>query len=154
MRDKSIINAKKKLLIKMTAEFCSEHIDDEYSRLCKKLIEKMARKRTVPFLSGRIENWASAIIYTIGSINFLQDKAFQPYCPTEFICKFFGVSIGTTRQKAANMRNMFKMSYYDSEFSTERLLKDNPLSKLTMINGFIVPIQDSHLKSVPFPDNE
>lgn len=39
-------------LIQMTAAFCQQHADGEYERLCRKLIEKMARKRAVPFLSG------------------------------------------------------------------------------------------------------
>jgi len=35
---------------------------------------------------------------------------------------------------------MFKMTYWNDEFSTERNKKDNPFDKLMMINGLIVPI--------------
>ncbi|NOR78038.1 MAG: hypothetical protein GQ523_06390 [Methanophagales archaeon] len=44
-------------------------------QLCEKLIRKMSRKRNVPFLSGRMEIWAVAIIHALGSINFLFDTS-------------------------------------------------------------------------------
>lgn len=72
-------------LIEMTAGFCETHLDVEYKKLCEKLIRKMARKRNVPFLSGRMEIWAAAIVYAIGSINFLFDKSFEPYVSAQDI---------------------------------------------------------------------
>ena len=47
----------------------------DYKQLCEKLIRKISRKRNVPFLSGRIEIWAAAIIHALGSINFLFDTS-------------------------------------------------------------------------------
>ena len=44
-------------------------------QLCEKLIRKMSRKRNVPFLSGRMEIWAAAVIHALGSINFLFDTS-------------------------------------------------------------------------------
>jgi hypothetical protein len=35
----------------------------------------MSRKRNVPFLYGRMEIWAAAIIHALGSINFLFDTS-------------------------------------------------------------------------------
>ncbi|KAF5056172.1 hypothetical protein DSECCO2_370210 [anaerobic digester metagenome] len=35
---------------------------------------------------------------------------------------------------------MFKMRYFDEEFSTKRMLKENPLNEFVMINGLIVPV--------------
>ena len=63
MKDKTLVEEKMQKLIEMTARFCDEHLDEEYKQLCEKLIRKMSRKRNVPFLSGRIEIWAAAIIY-------------------------------------------------------------------------------------------
>lgn len=122
----------------MTAAFCQQHADGEYERLCRKLIEKMARKRAVPFLSGRVEIWAAAIVYALGSINFLFDKSFPPYATSDTICDSFQVSKRTAAQKAKLIRDMFKLEYFDPEFSTEHMAKNNPLARLRMVNGFLV----------------
>jgi hypothetical protein len=71
MTDKSNAQKVQTRLTELTAAFCLAHINQEYETLCQKLIDKMARKRTAPFLSGRIEIWAAAVVYAIGSINFL-----------------------------------------------------------------------------------
>jgi len=145
-------------LIKLTESFCNTSLDGEYKELCKKLVFKMSRKRNVPFLSGRIEIWAAAIIHALGSINFLFDKKTKPYVTAEDICKFFGTSRSTTSQKANVIKDMFKLYYFDDEFSTSYNKERNPLSKVAMINGFITMISDlpnfsSEIESV-FRDNE
>jgi hypothetical protein len=63
MKDKDIVEEKAQKLLETTAAFCKEYLDDDYRQLCEKLIGKMARKRNVPFLSGRLEIWAAAFVY-------------------------------------------------------------------------------------------
>jgi hypothetical protein len=138
MTDKQRAQTIQHQLIQMTAAFCQQHADGEYERLCRKLIEKMARKRAVPFLSGRVEIWAAAIVYALGSINFLFDKSSPPYASPDTICDYFQVSKRTVAQKAKLVRDLFKLGYFDSEFSTERMAKNNPLAGLTMVDGFLV----------------
>jgi hypothetical protein len=125
-------------LIQLTAAFCQQHVDGEYERLCRKLIQKMARKRAVPFLSGRVEIWAAAVVYALGSINFLFDKSFLPHATPDTICDSFQVSKRTVAQKAQLIRDMFKLGYFDPEFSTERMAQNNPLAGLTIVDGFLV----------------
>ena len=92
-------------------------------------------------MSGRIEIWAAAIVYSLGSINFLFDQSFEPYATVEDICKYFGTSKSTTSQKAKVIRDMFKMEYYDQEFSTAHMKENSPFSNLVMVNGLIVDRQ-------------
>lgn len=146
--DKEIKEEKTQLLIEMAASFSNEYLDEDYKELCEKLIRKMARKRKVPFLSGRIEIWAAAIIHSLGSINFLFDNSFEPYASTDNICNFFGTSKSTTSQKAKVIRDMFKMKYYDKEFSTTHMNENNPYSEMTMGNGFI-----AHSDMLPILEN-
>jgi hypothetical protein len=138
VQDKAMITAKTEKLIEMTAGFCDRYLDEDYKQLCENLIRKMSRKRVVPFLSGRIEIWAAAVIYAIGSINFLFDKSFKPYATTGDICNYFSTSQSTTSQKAKLIRDMFKMEYWDKEFSTHHMLESNPFRNMAMVNGFIV----------------
>ena len=136
--DKQRLQALKQQLTDMTAAFCRQHADAEYEGLCKKLIDRMARKRTVPFLSGRAQIWAAAIVYALGSINFLFDKSFLPHATPDTLCDHFQVSKRTVVQKAKLIRDTFKLGCFDPEFSTERMIKNNPLARLTMIDGFLV----------------
>ena len=139
-KEKQAIEQKKQRLIQLTEAFCDESLDDEYKQLCEKLILKMSRKRSVPFLTGRIEIWAAAIVYALGSINFLFDSSFEPYASADDICDFFGTNKSTTSQKAKLIKDMFKMQYWDEEFSTAEVKEHDPFAKMVMINGLIVPI--------------
>jgi Domain of unknown function (DUF6398) len=140
MSDRELINQKKEALIEMINGFADRYLDEDYKMLCKKLIDKMSRKRKVPFLSGKLEIWAAAIVYSLGQINFLFDKSFEPYVSATDLCNYFGTSQSTTSQKAKIIRDMFKMRYFDEEFSTKRMLNENPLNEFVMIDGLIVPV--------------
>lgn len=106
MSDRELVKQKKDALIKMTDDFADRYLDEDYKMLCRKLIEKMSRKRQVPFLSGRLEIWAAAVVYALGQINFLFDKSFEPYVSTTDLCNYFGTSQSTTSQKAKIIRGI------------------------------------------------
>lgn len=137
---KEEIKNKEKKLLELTGSFCAQKLDDDYYRLCEKLILKLGRKRDVPFKSGKIEIWAAAVIHALGSINFLFDKSFEPYVTTEQISDFFGAKKATVSNKASQIRNMFKMGYYDADFSTQHMTEINPFNDMVMVDGFIVPL--------------
>lgn len=46
--------------------FCREHLNEEYADLCRRLTEKLARKRPSPLVSGKPNTWACGIVRTIG----------------------------------------------------------------------------------------
>ena len=89
-------------------------------------------------MAGRAEIWAAAIVYALGSINFLFDKSFPPSVSPDSLCDYFGMSPRTVSQKAKLIRDMFKMGYYDSEFSSEHMKENNPLVRLALVDGFLV----------------
>ena len=136
--DKVKVQQIKSQLIQMTNKFCNTHVNEEYAELCQRLIEKMARKRQPPFAAGRIEIWAAAIVYAIGSINFLFDKNTKPYASTDTICDYFAVPKRTVGQKSKMIQEMFKIWHFDPEFATRESAENNPFNKMRMVNGFIV----------------
>jgi len=140
MNNRELVQQKKDTLIQMTDGFADSYLDQDYKMLCQKLINKMSRKRQVPFLSGRLEIWAAAVVYALGQINFLFDRSFEPYVSATDLCDYFGTSQSTTLQKAKKIRDMFKIRYFNEEFSTERVRNENPFNDFVMINGLIVPI--------------
>ena len=138
--EKERIEAISQELMRLTGEFCDKYLDDDYKQLCEKLIQKMKRKHTVPFLRGRANTWAAGIVYALGQINFLFDPGSEPYLERSKIPAHFGVAKNTVNQKAKAIRDMFHMFSWDPEFSTQEMLDSDPHKDMVMINGFIVPI--------------
>ena len=120
-------DAKLEELLKLTAAFCKAHLDEEYESLCAKLVRKAGRKRPPPFASGYIESWAAGAVHAICTVNFGFDKSQTPHLSPSRISDHFGVSLNTSSQKSKALREMFRLSYWDPEFSTAALLKRNPM---------------------------
>ena len=147
-RTKEKIEEKKAELLKLTTEFSKEFLNEEYSDVIEKLINKMARKREVPFVSGRIEIWAAAVIHALGTINFLFDKSSHPYVSVTDIYEYFGTKQSTTSQKSKKIKDMFNMTYFDSDFSIKSVNQSSPFNNLSIVNGLFVPqdmMNDKHV---------
>ena len=137
--DKEKIIEKQQEIIRLAKSFCHEKINEEYAALAEKLICKLGRKRNVPFIGGKTNVWAAAVIHALGSINFLFDKSFEPYVSLDDINDFFGTKKTTTGNKSKEIRDMLKLGYWDAEFSTKGMAGRNPFANFTMMGGFIVP---------------
>ncbi len=137
---KQEIKEREEKLLEITRAFCGEKLDDDYLQLCEKLIKKLGRKRDVPFQRGKLEIWAAAVIYAIGSINFLFDKSFEPYITPDQISEYFGTKNSTVSNKAREIKDMFNLWHFDPEFSTQRMVQNNPFNDLVIVDGLIVPI--------------
>ena len=135
--EKAAIENRKNQIISLIREFCSERLDDDYFELSVRLVDKLGRKRNVPFMSGKIEIWAAAVIHALGSINFLFDKSFQPYVTVEEINDFFGTNKSSSTGKSKVIRDLLNLAYFDAEFSTSRSKENNPFDRMMMVNGFI-----------------
>ena len=136
--DKLELQEIKHQIVSLVCGFCSHQINDEYADLCEKLVNKIARKKTAPLASGQVQIWAAAVVHAIGTINFLFDKNTKPYISPDEICQYFDVSKSTITQKSKLIRDMFKMWHYDAEFSTQHMLKNNPMARISMVNGYLV----------------
>ena len=83
------------VIIGLIDQFCKEHLNEEYAVLCRKLAEKLARKRPHRLLNGKPNTWACGIVRTIGWVNFLDDKSQTPHMKLTAIDKAFGVGEST-----------------------------------------------------------
>ncbi len=114
-------------LVRLTAGFCKANLNAEYEGLCRKLIEKGGRKRTVPFASGQPESWAAGVVHANCTVNFAFDATQQPNVTPQMIATHFRVSTNTASQKSKALRDMFKMTYWDAEFGTAEMVEKNPM---------------------------
>lgn len=137
LMEKEELKAREKKIAEMAIKYCKEYIDEEYALLCEKMVQKLGRKRTKPLERGRLEIWAAAVVYTVGTINFLFDKSFLPYVPSSDIYDYFGAKASTVNQKSGQIRQMLKLSYHwDKDFSTQYMVEHNPFAYThVMING-------------------
>ena len=132
------IKIKQEKIIKMVCEFCDDCLNDEYKKLSIKLVEKLGRKHDVPFKRGKLEIWASSIIYALAQINFLFDKSFDPYLSADDICNYFKTKKSTVSSKAKLIRDLLNLDYFDNEFSTNHMKSNEPIFMMDEKTGLII----------------
>lgn len=127
-----------RVIIELVERFCHEHLTDEYADLCRKLAEKLARKRPSPLVSGKPNTWACGIVRTIGWVNFLDDRSQEPHMKLTAIDTAFGVGESTGQGKSMLIRKMLKIRPMDSEWSLRSRMEQNPMAWMIQFNGFVV----------------
>jgi len=105
------------VIVRMMDLFCREHLNEEYAVLCRKLAEKLSRKRPSPLVRGRPTTWASGIVRTIGWVNFLDDRSQQPHMKLTAIDRAFGVGESTGQGKSKEIRRMLKIKQFDHQWT-------------------------------------
>ena len=129
---------KEQEIIILVTELCKKKINEEYARLSEKLIKKLGRKREIPFVRGKSEIWATAVVHTIGTLNFLYDKSFLPYLSFDEVCRFYDTNKNTVENKSSDIRKLLNLDLFDEEFSTEYIQDRNSLNHLSMTEeGFL-----------------
>jgi hypothetical protein len=138
--DKQKILERKQVIQQLTQDFCTKKLNEEYAGLSTKLLNKLGRKRDVPFVSGKPEIWAAAIIHALGTINFLFDKSNEPYVSIDEINDFFGTNKSTSGQKSKLIRDLLNLNYFDTVFSTKSISGNNPFNDFVLVDGIITPL--------------
>jgi hypothetical protein len=87
-----------RVIIGLVDQFCKEHLNEEYAVLCRKLAEKLSRKRPTPLLHGSPNAWASGIVRAVGGVNFLHDKSQTPFMRATDIDHYLGTSPAAERR--------------------------------------------------------
>jgi Domain of unknown function (DUF6398) len=129
------------VIVGLIDQFCKLHLNEEYAVLCRKLAEKLARKRPSPILGGSPNAWASGIVRTIGWVNFLHDKSQTPHMPLRDIDAGFGISESTGAARLAAIRKTLRIHQFDPNWSLPSQLHDNPMVWLLEVNGFSIDIR-------------
>jgi Domain of unknown function (DUF6398) len=129
------------VILGLIDQFCQKHLNEDYAVLCRKLAEKLGRKRPSPLLQGSPNAWASGIVRAVGGVNFLHDKSQTPYMRSTDIDHYLGTSPSSGAAKLAAIRKMFKMHQLDPNWTLPSKLDDNPMVWLLQVNGFMVDVR-------------
>lgn len=128
-------------IVGLTDAVCKEHLNDEYAALSRQLAAALARKRPSPIERGKPETWACAVVYAIGTVNFLFDKSQTPHMRADELCAAFGVSASSGSAKAKLIRDMFDLFQFHPEWTLPSLVDRNPLVWMLSVNGMIEDIR-------------
>jgi len=143
-RSKSVpknMQARYDQIVALTDEFCQKHLNDEYRELAQAMAAALCRKHPSPVASGQPRSWACGIIYALGQVNFLSDKATPPYMTMADVCMAFGVSPSTGGAKARAISDALKLRPFDPEWTLPSMLDKNPLVWMAEVNGYLVDLR-------------
>jgi len=136
--ENSAIENRKNQILSLVRDFCTQKLDDDYFELSERLLDNLGRERDVPFIRGKIEIWAAAVIHALCTINFLFDRSFKPNTTVKEINLFFGANKTSTGERSKLIRDLLDLGYFNNEIATQRSEQNNPYDRLTMVNGFYV----------------
>jgi hypothetical protein len=81
--------------------------------------------------------WASAVIYTLGRVNFLSDPSQTPHLPTESLARLLGVKQTTMAAKGRVVMDLLGLDHFGTEFCLPSRLASHPTAWLVTIGGLL-----------------
>ena len=137
-----VMQAKYDAVVALTDAFCRDHLNDEYRDKARAMTAALCRKRPSPLTSGQPRTWACGIMHVLGQLNFLSDKATQPYMTMAGICAAFGVGQSTASAKARIITDALHTNRMDPTWMLRSFVDQNPLVWLAEVNGSLVDLRD------------
>jgi hypothetical protein len=125
-------------IIDVTDAACREHLDDEYARLARRLVARLARKRPSPLARGDVRIWAAGVIYAIGQVNFLFDRMQSPHLTADRLADALGVVKTTMANKAGLINRTLEIGIFEPDLTRVAMLEQHPVAWLVEVDGFIV----------------
>jgi Domain of unknown function (DUF6398) len=126
----------------LTDAFCRDHLTGEYRDLARVMTAALSRKRPSPLASGQPRTWACGIIYVLGQLNFLSDKASQPHMAMAEVCAAFGVGQSTASAKARVISEALHTNRMDPTWMLKNIVDQNPLVWMAEVNGMLIDIRE------------
>jgi uncharacterized protein DUF6398 len=125
-------------IVDVTDAACREHLDEEYARLARRLVARLARKRPSSIARGDARIWAAGAIYALGQMNFLFDRSQTPYMTTDGLAEALGVVKTTMANKAGLINRILELSAFEPDMTRVAVLEEHPLAWLVELDGVIV----------------
>lgn len=129
-------------VVALTDAFCRDHLSDEYRDLARAMAASLCRKRPSPLAAGQPRTWACSIVYALGQLNFLSDKASEPHMAMADLCAAFGVGQSTASAKARIITDALRTHRMDPTWMLQSFVDRNPLVWMAEVNGVLVDLRD------------
>ena len=128
-------------IVAVTDRACEQHLDGEYSELCRALVDRLARVSPSPLVRGDTRIWAAGVVDTVGSINFLFDRSQTPHLRADGLAERLGVAKSTIANKSAGIRALLGLSWYEPDLTRRSMLEQHPLAWLVSVDGIPVDVR-------------
>lgn len=126
-------------VIDITDAVCRDYLDEEYGRLARRLVGRLARKRPSPLMRGDSRIWAAGVLYVIGQINFLFDPTQRPHLTAAQLATAIGAKQTTTATKAGMINRLLDIGIYEPELTRVAMLEQHPMAWIVELsNGMLV----------------
>lgn len=125
-------------VVSVTDAVCEEHLNSEYAALARQMTATLAALRPSPLTTSRPRTWACGIVYALGRVNFLFDKAQTPHLRADALCKLFGISASTGSAKSSEIFDVLDLVQLDPAWTLPSQLAHNPLVWMIQVNGIVI----------------
>ncbi len=132
-------------IVAVTDAVCLEHLNEEFAELCRKLVGQLGRMEPSPLLRGDLAIWSAGIVYAIGQVNFLFNRAQTPHATTAQLSEWLGVNGAVMKSRAQRLRAKVSADEFEKEFQTREMQAINPLTWLLEVDGSMVDIRRAPL---------
>jgi len=125
-------------ITEVTDAACREHLDDEYGRIARRLVARLARKRPSPLARGDVRIWAAGVIYAVGQVNFLYDRTQTPHLTADQLAERLGVVKTTMANKAGLINRTLGIGIFEAELTRIAMIEQHPMAWIVEVDGFLV----------------
>ena len=134
----SSLRARVNEIAALTTAFATEHLDDEYAVLCRRMAAALARLHPVPIERGEARTWAATIVYAVGWVNFLGDPSQRPHMTTAELAALAGVGQSTIALRFREVRDALDLMPMDPTWTRPSRMMDNPLAWMILVDGMLL----------------
>lgn len=125
-------------IIVITDRACLDHLDDEYGRIARRLVARLARKRPSPLARGDACIWAAGVIYATGQINFLFDPTQTPHMTAKQLAERLGVVQTTMVNKAGLINRTLGIGMFEPDLTRVAMLEQHPVAWIVEVGGLLI----------------
>jgi len=145
-------------ILTLVTNYCQKYLDKEYTDICSKVFHDLLEENPAVFNRGQEGIWVAAIVWAVGSVNFLGDKSFEPYASLADVCIYFNANKSSVGQKSAKIRKQLNIDRFNPDYQTTTQVSDFLNSLVMTPEGFIVPVDmfedDSEEDEIGDPEDD
>lgn len=123
------------MITDVTDAACREHLDDEYGRLARRLVARLARKRPSPLVRGDVRIWAAGSVYASGQVG---DRTQTPHLTADQLAEALGVVKTTMANKAGIINRTLGLGIFEPDLTRVAMIEQHPMAWLVEIDGSIL----------------
>ena len=130
----------------LTDAFCDQHLNPEYTALCRQLTAALCCLQPSPLVKGQAKSWAGGIIHALGKVNHLYSPYQPPYMKVSEFFQLFGVARGTATAKSKQIRQLMNINELNYNWCLPSQRQNHPLIQIASFKKKFEIQREGYLK--------